>query len=378
MTAYAVARQQSSLAPASPLGFLLLFVLLPPVEPRAAGAQEGARPIDWPYYNRTLTAERHAPLTQIDRQNVSGLRQVCAYDLGIDTSFQTGPIVIGSTLYGTTEKETFAIDAVTCAESWRVAEQVADSYLKVNRGVAHLDGRLYRGLHDGRVVAYDAKTGRKVWEVRIANAAEGESVPAAPRAWNGTVFIGQAGGDNKGVKGRMYALDAATGKQIWETYLVPKDEGERKQPATKMASVAAPSWKNPANVPITGGATWTTYTLDAERGLLYVPGGNPAPDFVPSMRPGANLFANSVVVLDAKTGEYRRHFSLVPEDFHDWDVASARRSMPRRARRCGTPRSTVPRAAASSRTRRLGSSGSRSSPEPTLRSGRWRRRRRRS
>ena len=103
---------------------------------------------------------------------------------------------------------------------------------------------------------------------------------------------------------------------------MPREE-DRKDPDTKMEKVAAPSWKNPANVPITGGATWTTYTLDADRGLLYVPGGNPAPDFVPSLRPGENLFANSVVVLDAKTGEYRRHFSLVPEDFHDWDVAAA-------------------------------------------------------
>jgi alcohol dehydrogenase (cytochrome c) len=103
---------------------------------------------------------------------------------------------------------------------------------------------------------------------------------------------------------------------------VPRED-DREAPDTKMENVAAPSWKNAANVPITGGATWTTYTLDAERGLLYVSGGNPAPDFVATMRPGDNLFANSVVVLDAKTGAYRRHFSMVPEDFHDWDVASA-------------------------------------------------------
>ena len=75
-------------------------------------------------------------------------------------------------------------------------------------------------------------------------------------------------------------------------------------------------------MPITGGATWTSYTLDPQSGLLYVPGGNPAPDFVPRLRPGSNLFANSVVVLDARTGAYRRNVPLVLEDFHDWDVSA--------------------------------------------------------
>jgi alcohol dehydrogenase (cytochrome c) len=136
------------------------------------------------------------------------------------------------------------------------------------------------------------------------------------------VFIGNAGGDNYGVKGRMYALDAQTGRHVWETYLVPREE-DRTNPGSIMAKLAAGTWGNPANVPIGGGATWTSYTLDPQRGLLYLPGGNPAPDFITSLRPGANLFANSVVVLEARTGTYSRHFSLVPEDFHDWDVSAA-------------------------------------------------------
>ena len=285
--------------------------------PRPAGTDVG-----WPSYNRTLSSERYAPLGQIDRSNVAGLKPICTYDLGIDTSFQTGPIVVGRTLYGTTEKETFAIDAGTCAEKWRVREDVADSGLKVNRGVAQLDGRLFRGFEDGRVMAYDAATGRKLWETKIADATKGESVPAAPIAWNGLVFIGNAGGDNYGVKGRMNALDAATGRKVWETYMVPREE-DREKPGTLMAQLAVPTWGKSLQVPISGGGNWTSYTLDSARGLLYVPGGNPAPDFAPSARPGENLFANSVVVLDAKTGAYRRHFSLVPEDFHDWDVAAA-------------------------------------------------------
>ena len=94
--------------------------------------------------------------------------------------------------------------------------------LKVNRGAAYLEGRVFRGTSDGHVVAYAAKNGKLLWSTVIADPARGESVPASPIAWNGLVFIGNAGGDNKGVKGRMYALDANTGRIVWEFYMVPK------------------------------------------------------------------------------------------------------------------------------------------------------------
>ena len=80
---------------------------------------------------------------------------------------------------------------------------------------------------------------------------------------------------------------------------------------------------NANDVPITGGGTWSTYTLDTQRGLLYIPTGNPGPDFTLDVRPGSNLYTNSVLVLDAKTGIYRNHYSLVPADFHDWDLSAA-------------------------------------------------------
>ena len=280
---------------------------------------------DWPSYNRSLTSERYVSATEVNRANVAGLKVTCSYDTGIKTSFQTGPIVVDGTLYFTTEKGVFAVDAATCQEKWRVVEDsLPDSYLRVNRGVAFLDGRLFRGTQDGRVFAYDAATGKRLWATRIADPTRGESVPAAPIAWNDMVFIGNAGSDNKGVKGRMYALEAATGKQLWETYLVPKSrEPLPAGVADRMHEIAARTWDNGADVPITGGATWTSYTLDPERGLLYVPGGNPAPDFASGLRRGSNLFTNSVIVLDAKTGEYRAHYSLVRDDFHDWDVSAA-------------------------------------------------------
>jgi alcohol dehydrogenase (cytochrome c) len=186
-----------------------------------------------------------------------------------------------------------------------------------------MDGKLFRGTQDGRVLAYDFTTGKRLWETSIADSKKGESVPAAPIAWEGLVFVGNAGGDVKGVKGRMYALDATTGKIVWEFYLVPKTEDDVTRGPQGATPLDITTWKNTSGSPITGGATWTSYTLDPATGLLYVPGGNPAPDFATGPRQGSNLYSGSVIVLDAKTGAYKSHFKIVPVDWHDWDVSSA-------------------------------------------------------
>ena len=275
----------------------------------------------WPSYNRTLSSERYAPFDQINSTNVSGLKQLCVYDLNIDSSIQTGPIVIDRTLYATTDKEIFAIDADTCEQKWRVREEGPSIGQRVNRGAAYLDGRLFRGTEEGDVLAYDAATGKKLWTTHLADPQKGESVPAAPIAWSGLVFIGTAGSDRYGVAGRVYALEAQTGKVVWETYTVPTDAPQPRN--EKMQAQARLTWGNLDGVPITGGGTWTTCTLDPERGLLYVPVGNPGPDFANQVRPGANLYTNSILVLDARSGIYRNHYSLVPADFHDWDLAAA-------------------------------------------------------
>jgi len=280
---------------------------------------------DWPSYNRTLTSDRYANLEAIDTKNVTALKVLCTFDAGEQTSFQTGLVQVDGALFATTDRDTFSIDPNNCKQNWRTHEDFAAGDLKVNRGPAWFDHRVFRGTADGRVLAYDAKNGKRLWSTVIADAAKGESVPAAPIAWEGLVFIGNAGGDNKGVKGRMYALDAKDGHIVWEFYMVPKAPGDvaRGPAGADPGSRTASSWKNAKGFPITGGATWTSYSLDPTSGLLFVPGGNPAPDFVKGTRPGENLFASSLVILDAKTGAYRRHFQLVRGDFHDWDVSSA-------------------------------------------------------
>ncbi|MGO9993847.1 MAG: pyrroloquinoline quinone-dependent dehydrogenase [Steroidobacteraceae bacterium] len=290
--------------------------------PSSAAPMPLATSLDWPSYNRTLTSERYSPLGQIGRDNVGRLTILCTYDTKEHTGFETGPIMVNGALIGTTERDIFSIDPATCHENWRTHEDAIPNVLKVNRGAAFLDGLLYRGTEDGRVLAYDFKTGTRAWEMTIADATLGESIPAAPIAWNGLVFVGNAGGDNKGVKGRMYALDAKTGKIVWEFYLVPKAPGDLTRGPQGATPLDASTWGNQAGIPITGGATWTSYTLDPATGELYVPGGNPAPDFASGPREGANLYSGSVVVLDATTGAYKRHFKLVPKDWHDWDVSN--------------------------------------------------------
>ena len=280
---------------------------------------------DWPNFNKTLKAERFSGLSQINKENVAKLKVHCTYDTGKFGSFTTGIVNIDGTLYFTTTFETFAIDAGTCKEKWRVTENyMPASPQGAQRGVAYDAGRIYRGLTDGRVIAYDAKTGNKLWEQTIADPKRTESVVAAPVAWNGMVFIGNAGGDFKGNKGRMYGIDGATGKILWEFFMVPKAPEDKSYGPTVQNNLKdRETWGNAPEVPITGGGTWTAYTLDPDKGILYIPGGNPAPDLVNSLRPGDNLYTNSLVMLDAKTGAYKAHISIVPRDFHDWDVSAA-------------------------------------------------------
>jgi alcohol dehydrogenase (cytochrome c) len=294
--------------------------------PAAPAAALGTTPAtaagDWPSYNKTLTSQRFSDLSQINTKNVGKLKVLCTYDTRQFGSFETGLIMVQGALIGTTEFDIFSLDPATCAENWRTHEDYPGYILPTNRGAAYLDGMLFRGTGDGRVLAYDFKTGKRLWETTIADRKRGEAVPAAPIAWNGLIFVGNAGGDFKGGKGHAYALDAKTGKIVWEFFLVPKSDGDTVRGPLGTSPLDASTWNNLPGVPISGGGAWTPMTLDPATGLLYVPVGNPAPDFDIGAREGENLYTDSVVVLDAKTGAYKSHFKIVPRDWHDWDVSN--------------------------------------------------------
>lgn len=271
---------------------------------------------DWATYNRTYSGERFSPLKEISTANVARLRRVCAYETGELVGFQTSPVVIGGVMYFTTFHNTYAIDAATCKLKWKNEHPFEDPAkghgLGAQRGVAYLGGRLFRGANDGHVFAIDAATGSTVWDVPIADPSSGESVPMAPTAWNGMVFVGNAGGDNFGVKGRVYGLDAATGKQLWRFDTVPDTP-----------AVSATWGKRSDENPPTGGALWTTFSIDTSNGVLYVTTGNPAPDFAEALHPGENLYTTAIVALDARTGNLLGYVQPVKNDFHDWDFAAA-------------------------------------------------------
>lgn len=271
---------------------------------------------DWGAYNKTRSGNRFSPLAQINAGNVGDLEQACAFTLDKPVNMQSSLIEIGGTLYFTSLEDTYAVDASTCTLRWRRTYQLARSPPfdpnKVNRGVGWLDGKLFRGSNDGRLYALDAATGAELWNVPVGDPDIGETFPAAPVAWNGRVYIGNAGGDNFGVTGRMMAFDANTGGKLWSADLVPT------------SGPASQTWPpSTAQRPRAGAATWTSYTLDTQHGLLWVPTGNAAPDFLKSLRPGRNLYTYSVVALDANTGAVKHAEQLVTEDdFHDWDIAA--------------------------------------------------------
>ncbi|HUO66742.1 MAG TPA: PQQ-binding-like beta-propeller repeat protein, partial [Gammaproteobacteria bacterium] len=177
-----------------------------------AAPKDKTPPGDWPAYNRTLSGDRFSPLAQIDKSNVAKLQSVCSYTLPEVSALQTGPIVIAGTMYFTTETRSYAIDAASCASKWVVERPLEKpSALAVHRGFAYADGRLFRGTSDAHVLALDAQDGHTLWDHEIAVKTPGMTMPMAPIAANGLVFIGNAGGDQTGVTGHVYALDAKDG-----------------------------------------------------------------------------------------------------------------------------------------------------------------------
>ena len=284
----------------------------PNVGEAATATAASLQSADWVTYNGPLAGDRYSPLTQITAANIGQLQQHCVFDALEAVNFQSGIVAVNGVLYFTLFNHTYAIDATTCQQKWTHVRPEPDTFLMVNRGVAYGDGRLFRGTGDAHVLAIDAADGKQLWDVSIGDPKKGESVPMAPIASNGLVFVGNAGGDNFGVIGRIYALDAASGRVVWQFNAVP-DSG----PALATWPKASP--KNPPS----GGATWTSYALDQPNGILYVPAGNPAPDFAHALRPGENLYTNALLALDAKTGRLLAYVQPLKGDYHDWDLATA-------------------------------------------------------
>lgn len=290
-----------------------VFVSLSVVAGLALGAAVAAEPsqADWQTYNHTYDSQRFSPLAQITPANAADLKPACQIVLGDAGLFQSGMLMIDGTLYVTTGHTSVALNAITCAERWRHLYVPEDTEVNpVNRGPAYLNGRLFRGTADGRLLALDAKTGKELWRVQAADPHQGEFFNAAPIAWENLIFIGPAGSD-WGIRGWMAAFDAKTGRQVWHFNNIPQ-----------IGEPGAETWKDPESAKHGGAGTWASYTLDTATGEIFVPVANPGPDFAPTKRPGDNLYTDSLVVLDARTGKLKWYYQINANDGYDYDLGA--------------------------------------------------------
>jgi alcohol dehydrogenase (cytochrome c) len=268
---------------------------------------------DWLSYSGGLTGQRHSALAQITTANVNNLELQWVFQARSLEKFEATPLVVDGVMYTVqAPNDIVALDAATGRVYWTYPYIPSPlSRLccgRVNRGLAILDDTLYMATIDGHLIAVDAKTGGLVWNITVAGArAEaGYSFTVAPLVVKDKIIIGTAGGEY-GIRGFLAAFDAKTGKEVWRFHTVAA-AGEKGG-----ETWGAESWK------VGGGSIWVTGTYDRDLNLTYWGVGNPGPDWNGDVRPGDNLYTDSVVALDADTGELKWHFQFTPHDVWDYD-----------------------------------------------------------
>jgi alcohol dehydrogenase (cytochrome c) len=268
---------------------------------------------DWLLSNHDYSGQRFVDLKQINPQNVQQLRPACIYQSGDTKAFHNNPIVYRGVMYITTTWSTIAIDATSCKVRWR--HNWRPKSIEVhppNRGAAIKDGRVVRATTDGYLFALDIETGKLLWEKKLVAAEKNEgSFNMAPVIFEDLIILG-LGISEQGVKGWVGAFKLDNGDPVWRFNTVP-DDGEP----------GAETWGQGDARKRGGGSVWSPPSLDAATGLGYIPVANPAPDFFGDLRPGANLYTGSMVVLDVRTGKLKWFYQAVPHDTHDWDLTQA-------------------------------------------------------
>jgi alcohol dehydrogenase (cytochrome c) len=271
-------------------------------------------PEEWLMYSGDMAAHRHSRLNQINRSNVSNLKVAWATQLRPAVKpLAATPIVANGVMFVSEAPDgVVALDARDGRLLWRYTRPVDPSKLPVccgafNRGVAVLGSRVFVATLDSYLVALDAATGKRLWEVQVANEKEGYTMTSAPLVLDGMVVVGVAGGET-GIRGFVAAYAVDDGKRVWQFHTVP-GPGEPGHETWE-----GDTWK-------TGGAsTWSIGAYDPKLDILYWTTGNPWPPFDNRGRKGDNLYSNSIIALNPKTGKLLWHFQLTPADTHDWDA----------------------------------------------------------
>ena len=295
----------------------------------AALAKAGRTGEDWLTYGLSQAETRFSPLKDINTTNVSRLSLAWSYEVGVGGGGQEAtPLVANGTIYGVTNwSVVFAVDGRTGKEKWRWDPQVNQAAVRqeiccgvVNRGLAIYNGLIMAPIIDGRLQALDAETGRPVWEARVAYPQDHFTITMAPRIAKGKVIIGVSGGDRT-TRGFFDAYDAMTGRRAWRFYTVPGDpskpfENDAMRKAAATWDVEKQWWKNGG-----GGAVWDGMAYDPEAGLVYVGTGNAQPWTFHhrSSKEKDNLYAASILAVDVDSGELKWYYQVVPGDNWDFD-----------------------------------------------------------
>ena len=264
---------------------------------------------NWLMTNKSYDGQRCVALDQINAKNVAGLKEVCTIDTGVAAPAQSSPVLYKGHIYFSIGQTTLAVDAKTCAEVWRYEWKLKGKALSTpNRGIAIKDGRIVRGTSDGFLISLGMDDGKLLWERQIASYEESHYLSMPAMIVGDMVIYGTAGAD-WGSRGWIGAFRLEDGSEIWRYEALPKPGEPGSETWSKLEALAHG-----------GGSFWTPVSVDRAKNLVYVPVGNPAPDFYGDVREGVNLFTNSIVALDLATGKPVWVKQFVPHDTHDWDL----------------------------------------------------------
>jgi alcohol dehydrogenase (cytochrome c) len=295
----------------------------------------GGDPKNWIHPNGSYAQTRYYPGNQINAGNVGRLRPAFVFQTAVLESMETAPIVVNGVMFLTTSfNHVYAINATTGEEYWHYKHKMGPITTFCcgpnNRGVAIEGDRLFMGTLDAKLVALDAKTGKLLWETQIADPEKGYSETMAPAVVEGKVLIGTNGGEY-GIRGFLKAFDAKDGKLLWTFYSIPEkghegvwaenDATGRNMKRDITAEKAALA-KDASFYQTLGGGVWMTPAIDKKTRTVFFVAGNPSPDLYGAIRPGDNLYTNSMVAIDLDKGTYKWHSQYIAHDVWDLDAVS--------------------------------------------------------
>ncbi|MBL4691454.1 MAG: PQQ-binding-like beta-propeller repeat protein, partial [Rhodospirillales bacterium] len=284
--------------------------------------------------NGNYAQTRYYPASQINTSNVKNLRPAWIFQTEVVESQETTPIVVNGIMYITTSfNHVYALNAATGEQIWHYKHKMGPITTYCcgpnNRGVAVAGDKLFMGTLDAKLVALDAKSGKVIWEKLIADPEKGYSETMAPTVVNNKVLIGTNGGEY-GIRGFIKAFDANSGKLLWTFHTTPKNsvgkwathDATGRDMLRNIQAEKAALKKMGDPYKTLGGGVWQNPAVDLETNRIYFLAGNPSPDLDGSIRPGDNLYTNSLISVDLNTGKYACHFQYIAHDVWDLDAVS--------------------------------------------------------